>query len=134
MNDDFGIFAEELRKNGIELFAAISAVSRHGLVEFLGKLLPIALEEREKRRSAAAASAAEDEARIPTLQPHMSQLPRFHPTTIGHKLLPIYNIRLNKIIFKIGVNHPACPERGVTASKGPSSHLFFSSSKKRLQS
>ena len=65
--NDTSIFVEECAKNGIPVFAAISAVTTFGIKEFLQKLLPIVLEERSKRE----AVRGKREAPIPVLQPHL---------------------------------------------------------------
>lgn len=49
VQNDASLFTEELSKNGIAVFASISAVTHFGIKEFLNKLLPIILEERQKR-------------------------------------------------------------------------------------
>ena len=46
VNNDVEIFIEELNKNGIEVFASISSVTKHGIGDFLNKLLEVVLEER----------------------------------------------------------------------------------------
>jgi GTP-binding protein len=46
---DTAIFEEELKKNGIEIFATISAATKNGVEEFLVQLLAIVLEERGKK-------------------------------------------------------------------------------------
>ncbi|MBT4021633.1 GTPase ObgE [Candidatus Peribacteria bacterium] len=63
--NDIEIFEEELKKNKIELFASISAATKHGIDDFLNKLLHIVLEERKNR--------SEDitEKEIPVLKPHL---------------------------------------------------------------
>lgn len=49
VGNDTALFEEELKKNGIAVFASISAATTFGIKEFLNKLLPIVLEERQKR-------------------------------------------------------------------------------------
>ena len=63
---DASIFIEELKKNDIDVFASISAVTKHGTDEMLTKLLPIALEERARREN----EKSEKEV-IPTIRPQM---------------------------------------------------------------
>lgn len=49
VQNDASLFTEELAKNGIEVFGSISAATHFGIKEFLNKLLPIVLDERQKR-------------------------------------------------------------------------------------
>ncbi len=49
VENDPSMFIEELEKNGIPVSAAFSTATTHGIREFLAKLLPVVLEEREKR-------------------------------------------------------------------------------------
>ena len=49
LGNDASLFEEELQKNGIAVFASISAATTFGIKDFINKLFPIVLEEREKR-------------------------------------------------------------------------------------
>jgi GTPase len=65
VQNDASLFVEELEKNNIDVFAVISAATTNGIQEFLNKLLPIVLEEREKRTI----DSEEETDRIPILRP-----------------------------------------------------------------
>ncbi len=68
--NDASLFAEECEKNGIPVFASISAVTTFGVKEFLQKLFPIVLEEREKRQRN---EQQKTKNKTPvTLQPHLT--------------------------------------------------------------
>jgi GTPase len=65
--NDSEIFEEELRKNGIEIFGSISSATKYGIEDFLNKLLPIVLKEREKRSE----EVDTEEKEIPIIRPHL---------------------------------------------------------------
>jgi len=68
VGNDTALFEEELKKNSIEVFAEISAVSHFGVEEFLNGLLKIVLAEREKRSALSNQHAAE----TPVLRPQLA--------------------------------------------------------------
>jgi GTP-binding protein len=59
---------KQLSKKGIEIFMGISAATQGNTLELTQKLLPIVLEERQKR---AAVEVEEDSPMLPVLQPHL---------------------------------------------------------------
>jgi GTPase len=75
VNDDVLIFAEELKKNGIEVFASISSATKHGIGNFLNKLLTVVLEEREKHSAIsiepACPAGRHSEENVATIQPQI---------------------------------------------------------------
>jgi GTPase len=48
IQNDASLFVEELDKEGIEVFAVISAVTKYGIAVFLNKLLSVVLEQRKQ--------------------------------------------------------------------------------------
>jgi GTP-binding protein len=66
--NDVAPIEEELRKNNIEVFASISAVTTKGVPALLKKLLPIVLEERSRRQSLSSQPRAHIS---PTLRPQL---------------------------------------------------------------
>ena len=68
VQNDPALFVEELRKNGINVTASIAAATHFGIKEFLNKLLPIVLVEKEKRL----AQKKEQKEEVPTLSPHLT--------------------------------------------------------------
>lgn len=62
-------WSDALKKAKIKLFAQISAVSRLGTEELMQKLLPVIMEEREKRHSMDADESLTKE--LPVLKPHL---------------------------------------------------------------
>jgi len=67
--NDSACFEAELRKNGIEVFAALSSATTYGIKSFLNKLLPIILAERQKRVTQISSPASHVS---PTLRPHLT--------------------------------------------------------------
>lgn len=65
IQNDAKLFKEELHKNGIEVFADISAVTQYGTTELMQKLLPIILKERLRR------AAEPKEEKTPVIRPHL---------------------------------------------------------------
>lgn len=65
--NDIAPIQEELEKEGIHVFAAISSATTFGIRDFLKKILPIVLEERTKRQS----NVQGPMSKIPTLRPQL---------------------------------------------------------------
>ncbi len=59
-----------LKKEGIQVFAVISSATKNGIGELVIRLLPIVLEEREKRQKHEDVLLEEEAKAIPVLRPH----------------------------------------------------------------
>ncbi len=68
VQDDPALWASELKEAGIDVAASISSATTHGVDALLSQLLPIVLEEREKRAIQKPSSGGED---IAVLKPHL---------------------------------------------------------------
>ncbi len=69
--DEIDQITADLNDSGIPVFAAISAATAQGTKELTQKLLPIVLEERERRVLTDMEAEAEARAQVPVLQPHV---------------------------------------------------------------
>jgi GTPase len=67
-------YENELKNDGIEIFASISAATHQGTDELAKKLLTIVLEEREANRSSLTANRSSEAQQLPVLQPHLQSL------------------------------------------------------------
>ena len=80
---------ENIPEAPVEIFASISAVTHDGVDDFIKKLLPVVLEEREKRDE-------EREEVIPVLRPHLESM-RTDDFTISEKLEGVFVISGKRI-------------------------------------
>lgn len=71
VGDSLEKIQKTLKKEGIPLFASISAATKNGTQDLIEKLLPIVLEEREKRAHHDEDLNEEDAKKIPVLRPHL---------------------------------------------------------------
>lgn len=71
VQNDPKLWIDQLKKAKINVFDSISAGTRQGTTELMEKLLPIVLEEREKRASFEDELTKELESELPVLQPHL---------------------------------------------------------------
>ncbi len=71
VGNDATAFVKALKKAKITVMAPISAATRHGVDGLKKALLPIVLEEREKRVEERLQSAEEERKKLPVLRPHL---------------------------------------------------------------
>ena len=95
VQNDAQIFVDELKANGIDVFASISAATHAGLDDFISNLLPIVLEERKRN---AKMKAHEDDDAVTILQPQLES-DRADAFTIEHKddALIVHGKRIEQI-------------------------------------
>ncbi len=74
IGNDSAALERSLKKEGIEVAAAISAATRFGTEELKSLLLPVVIEERRKREEMQMQGIEEEEKRIPVLRPHLSSI------------------------------------------------------------
>lgn len=63
---------KELQKRGIPVFMSISAATRQGTAELTKKLLPVVLEERQKRTEIVEEEEAAAAGEMPVIRPHLA--------------------------------------------------------------
>ena len=74
INDDVDALKKDLKKEGIEVFASISAATKLHTKELVEALLPIVLEEREKRADQILEEEERAESELPVLKPQQESM------------------------------------------------------------
>ncbi|MEN9561177.1 MAG: hypothetical protein RIQ56_450 [Candidatus Parcubacteria bacterium] len=71
IGNDAATLEKQLKKSGIEIFMSISSATKTNTADLTKALLPIVLEEREKRMENVASEEKEQQASLPVLRPHL---------------------------------------------------------------
>jgi GTP-binding protein len=65
---------DALRAEGVAVFLTISSATKHNVDEMIRRLLPIVLEEREKRDQESLDAVADQATSVPVLRPHLESM------------------------------------------------------------